>query len=52
MIADPIGHSLSPIIHNAAFRRLGINAVYVPFRVPREDLASFSTTPRPWASRG
>jgi 3-dehydroquinate dehydratase/shikimate dehydrogenase len=41
VIGDPIGHSLSPIVHNAAFRRLGINAVYVPFRVPREHLAQF-----------
>ncbi|MEQ8787159.1 MAG: shikimate dehydrogenase [Pirellulaceae bacterium] len=39
--ADPIGHSLSPIIHNAAFRRLKLNKVYVPFRVPREDIDDF-----------
>jgi len=41
VIGDPIGHSLSPIVHNAAFRRMDINAVYVPFRVPREHLAQF-----------
>ncbi len=41
VIGDPIGHSLSPIVHNAAFRRLDINAVYVPFRVPREHLGQF-----------
>ena len=41
MIADPIGHSLSPLIHNAAFAELKLNKVYVPFRVPREDLAQF-----------
>ncbi|MCC6125683.1 MAG: shikimate dehydrogenase [Pirellulales bacterium] len=41
VIADPIGHSLSPQIHNAAFHSLGLNKVYVPFRVPREDLARF-----------
>jgi 3-dehydroquinate dehydratase/shikimate dehydrogenase len=41
VIADPIGHSLSPVIHNACFRALGINSVYVPFRVPREDLDTF-----------
>jgi 3-dehydroquinate dehydratase/shikimate dehydrogenase len=41
VIADPIGHSLSPIIHNSAFRRLRANKVYVPFRVPREDLDEF-----------
>ncbi len=41
VIADPVGHSLSPCIHNAAFRHLNVNAVYVPFRVPREDLDAF-----------
>jgi 3-dehydroquinate dehydratase/shikimate dehydrogenase len=41
VIGDPIAHSLSPMVHNAAFRRLGINAVYVPFRVPREHLSQF-----------
>ena len=41
VIGDPIGHSLSPMIHNAAFRRMGINSVYVPFRVPREQLGQF-----------
>jgi 3-dehydroquinate dehydratase/shikimate dehydrogenase len=41
VIGDPIGQSLSPMVHNAAFRRLGINAVYVPFRVPREHLVQF-----------
>jgi len=38
VVADPIGHSLSPLIHNAAFAHFGMNKVYVPFRVPREDL--------------
>ncbi len=41
VIGDPIGHSLSPVVHNAAFRRMEINAVYVPFRVPREQLSQF-----------
>lgn len=41
VIGDPIGQSLSPMVHNAAFRKLDVNAVYVPFRVPREQLAQF-----------
>lgn len=41
VVADPIGHSLSPLIHNAAFAHLGMNKVYVPFRVPRGDLPGF-----------
>lgn len=32
---DPIAHSHSPLIHNAAFRSLGLNAAYVPLRVPK-----------------
>lgn len=41
VIADPIGHTLSPVVHNAAMRSLGMNMVYVPFRVPHEDLDEF-----------
>ncbi len=39
LLGDPVAHSLSPLVHNLAFRHLGINAVYVPFRVPRPELA-------------
>lgn len=41
VIADPVAHSLSPLIHNAGFQHLGLNKVYVPFRIPREHLDSF-----------
>ncbi|MDA7950781.1 MAG: shikimate dehydrogenase [Pirellulaceae bacterium] len=41
VIADPVGHSLSPIVHNTAFQHDGLNKVYLPFRVVREDLESF-----------
>jgi len=41
VVADPVGHSLSPLVHNAAFRKLGLNKVYVPLRVPREHLTAF-----------
>ncbi|MBV9661447.1 MAG: shikimate dehydrogenase, partial [Acidimicrobiales bacterium] len=33
VIGDPIDHSLSPVLHNAAFQALGIDWVYVAFRV-------------------
>jgi len=36
VLGDPIGHSMSPLIHNAAFRQEGLNAVYVPLRVPAD----------------
>lgn len=41
VVADPIGHSYSPLIHNAALQQKGINAVYIPFRVPSETVAEF-----------
>ena len=33
VIGNPIEHSLSPAIHNAAFRKLGLNFVYLAWRV-------------------
>ena len=38
VVGDPIGHSLSPLVHNHMFQRLKVNAVYLPFRVPRGQL--------------
>ncbi len=38
VIGDPIAQSKSPLIHNAAYRELGLNAVYVPIRVPPDLL--------------
>ena len=37
VIGNPVEHSLSPAVHNEAFRKLGLNFVYVACRV--EDLA-------------
>lgn len=39
ILGDPVAHSLSPAMHNAAFRTLGLDAVYVPIRVRPADLA-------------
>jgi shikimate dehydrogenase len=33
VIGDPVEHSLSPVLHNAAFAALGIDWAYVAFRV-------------------
>jgi len=33
IIGNPVQHSLSPAMHNAAFAELSINGVYVPMRV-------------------
>lgn len=42
VIGDPIKHSMSPVIHNAAFGSIGENAVYLPFLV--EDAEDFMQT--------
>ena len=34
MIGHPVGHSLSPVLHNAAFSALGLDWAYVAFDVP------------------
>ena len=35
IIGDPVGHSRSPAMHNAAFDALGLDWAYVAFPVPR-----------------
>jgi len=40
VIGDPVEHSLSPTMHNAAFSQLGINAVYVALHVTPANLAA------------
>jgi shikimate dehydrogenase len=34
VLGDPVAHSISPEMHNAAIAALGLNAVYVALRVP------------------
>lgn len=41
VVADPVAHSLSPLIHNTAFASQGLNCRYLPFRIPEEDLKQF-----------
>jgi len=38
VIGDPVEHTLSPLMHNRALAEMGLDAVYVPFRVKPEDL--------------
>jgi len=38
VLGDPIGHSMSPVMHNAAFRALGMPDRYHAFRVHQQDL--------------
>lgn len=39
IFGDPVAHSLSPLMHNAAFEHCAINAIYVPFHVTADMLA-------------
>jgi 3-dehydroquinate dehydratase/shikimate dehydrogenase len=51
VIADPVGHSLSPRIHNTAFAALGLDAVYLPLWV-EGDPAAFVAAMREFAFDG
>jgi 3-dehydroquinate dehydratase/shikimate dehydrogenase len=36
VIGDPVGHSMSPAIHNVGFDAVNYNGVYLPMRIPPE----------------
>ncbi len=38
VIGDPIEHTMSPAMHNAAFTQMGLDYVYVSFQVKEEEL--------------
>jgi len=38
VIGDPIDHSLSPNIHNAAFMELNLDCTYIAYRIPKDEL--------------
>jgi shikimate dehydrogenase len=39
LIGDPVEHTMSPMMHNASFEELGLDYIYVPFRVKTEELS-------------
>jgi shikimate dehydrogenase len=39
LIGDPVGHTVSPAMHNAAFKKLGLDYLYIPFQVKPEELS-------------
>jgi shikimate dehydrogenase len=41
LLGDPVEHSLSPVIQNAAFREAGVDGVYVSLRCEAPDLVGF-----------
>ena len=52
VIGDPVDHSVSPHVHNAAFEETGHNAVYLPLKVAAsyESFKAFmvEVSARPW----
>ena len=52
IIGDPVEHSLSPVMHNAAFKELGLNLVYVAFTVTRNELKDAISSARTLGLRG
>ena len=43
IIGDPVEHSLSPVMHNAAIANLGLDYIYVPFPVQQGNLSEALT---------
>ena len=52
VIADPVGHSLSPVVHNVACAATAIDAVYLPFLVPAGHLRDFLASASRWPLAG
>ncbi len=46
IIGNPVGHSMSPAIHNAAFKELGLNYVYLAFKIETSSVADILTAMR------
>lgn len=40
LLGSPVAHSISPMMHNEAFRRLGLDFVYLAFDVKKPQLAA------------
>jgi shikimate dehydrogenase len=38
LIGDPVEHTMSPAMHNAAFQKLGLDYLYIAFRVKPKEL--------------
>jgi len=39
LIGDPVEHTMSPVMHNTAYKKLGLDYIYIPFRVEPEQLS-------------
>ncbi|MGQ9641038.1 MAG: shikimate dehydrogenase [Candidatus Bathycorpusculaceae bacterium] len=52
LIGDPVEHSLSPYIHNAAFKHLKLDFVYLAFKVSKENVKEALQGARALGTRG
>ncbi len=52
VLGHPVSHSLSPLMHNAAFERIGFNGAYLAFDVQEQDLAQAVSGIRALGIRG
>ncbi len=52
LIGDPVEHSMSPAMHNAAFRELGLDYLYLPFRVKKGEVSKAIDGMRAFNLRG
>lgn len=52
VVGHPVGHSLSPRMHNASFAATGLDYVYVPLEVMPEDLSTAVSGLRALGFRG
>lgn len=52
LMGDPVEHTMSPAMHNAAYRQMGLDYVYVPFHVRPEGLGKAIDGMRAFNMRG
>jgi shikimate dehydrogenase len=52
LIGDPVAHSLSPVMHRAAFRELGLEASYELVRIPSDRPEALDAAMRRFAGQG
>ncbi|MDD1757013.1 MAG: shikimate dehydrogenase [Methanomassiliicoccales archaeon] len=52
IVGDPVAHSLSPAIHNAAFLEVGVPGIYLKFPVRQGDLEDFMEVAVEYGMRG
>ncbi len=44
IVGHPLGHSLSPIIHNTSFQELSLNSVYLPLHVELQFISNLANS--------